>query len=57
MDVVGFCSIETLHLQLNTNLYHPYQGTKMGKGNTTILSALVWAIYGKNLKGVSDVNT
>lgn len=25
--------------------------------NSTILSALVWAIYGKNLKGVSDVNT
>lgn len=25
--------------------------------NSTILSALVWAIYGKNLKGVFDVNT
>jgi DNA repair exonuclease SbcCD ATPase subunit len=25
--------------------------------NSTILSALVWAIYGKNLKGVSEVNT
>lgn len=28
-----------------------------GKGKSTILSALVWAIYGKNLKGVSEVNT
>lgn len=25
--------------------------------NSTILSALVWAIYGKNLKGVSEVTT
>lgn len=25
--------------------------------NSTVLSALVWCIYGKNLKGVSDVNT
>lgn len=25
--------------------------------NSTILSSLVWAIYGKNLKGVSEVNT
>lgn len=25
--------------------------------NSTILSALVWGLYGKNLKGVSDVNT
>lgn len=28
----------------------------MGKGNQ-LFSALVWAIYGKNLKGVSEVNT
>ena len=28
-----------------------------GKGKSTILSALVWAIYGKNLKGVSEVTT
>lgn len=25
--------------------------------NSTILSALVWVLYGKNLKGISDVNT
>lgn len=28
-----------------------------GSGKSTIFSALVWALYGKNLKGVSEVNT
>lgn len=56
MDVVGFCSIETLHLQLNPTCTILIKAPN-GKGKSTILSALVWAIYGKNLKGVSDVNT
>lgn len=25
--------------------------------NSTLLNALVWALYGKNIKGVSEVNT
>lgn len=56
MDVVGFCSIETLHLQLNPTCTILIKAPN-GKGKSTILSALVWVIYGKNLKGVSDVNT
>lgn len=56
MNVVGFCSIETLHLQLNPTCTILIKAPN-GKGKSTILSALVWAIYGKNLKGVSDVNT
>lgn len=56
MDVVGFCSIGTLHLQLNPTCTVLIKAPN-GKGKSTILSALVWAIYGKNLKGVSDVNT
>lgn len=56
MGVVGFCSIETLHLQLNPTCTILIKAPN-GKGKSTILSALVWAIYGKNLKGVSDVNT
>lgn len=56
MEVVGFCSIETLHLQLNPTCTILIKAPN-GKGKSTILSALVWAIYGKNLKGVSDVNT
>lgn len=56
MDVEGFCSIESLHLQLNHTCTMLIKAPN-GKGKSTILSALVWAIYGKNLKGVSEVNT
>lgn len=56
MDVEGFCSIESLHLQLNPTCTILIKAPN-GKGKSTILSALVWAIYGKNLKGVSEVNT
>lgn len=56
MDVEGFCSIESLHLQLNPTCTILIKAPN-GEGKSTILSALVWAIYGKNLKGVSEVNT
>lgn len=56
MDAEGFCSIESLHLLLNTQCTILIKASN-GKGKSTILSALVWAIYGKNLKGVSEVNT
>lgn len=29
----------------------------VGSGKTTMFNALTWALYGKNLKGTSDVNT
>lgn len=56
IHVQGFCSIGNLHLQLNQ------QGTTIiraanGEGKSSIFSALVWCLYGKNIKGVSDVNT
>lgn len=52
----GFCSIDTLELPLN------YNGTVLikapnGFGKSSIFSALVWGLYGKNLKGVSEVTT
>ena len=28
-----------------------------GSGKSTIFSSLVWCLYGKTIKGVSDVNT
>ena len=56
MDAEGFCSIEFLHLLLNTQCTILIKAPN-GKGKSTILSSLVWAIYGKNLKGVSEVNT
>lgn len=56
LEAEGFCSIESLHLQLNPTCTILIKAPN-GKGKSTILSALVWAIYGKNLKGVSDVNT
>ena len=56
LNAIGFCSIENLHLQLNTNCTVLIKATN-GKGKSSILSSLVWALYGKNLKGVSNVNT
>lgn len=56
MNVVGFCSIENLHIPLNPSCTILIKAPN-GKGKSTILSALVWAIYGKNLKGVSEVTT
>lgn len=54
--IEGFCSIESLNLPLNNNKVNLVVGSN-GFGKTTILSALVWCIFGKNIKGVSDVNT
>lgn len=56
MNVVGFCSIENLHISLNPSCTILIKAPN-GKGKSSILSALVWAIYGKNLKGVSEVTT
>lgn len=56
MNVVGFCSIKNLHIPLNPSCTILIKAPN-GKGKSTVLSALVWAIYGKNLKGVSEVTT
>ena len=52
----GFCSISHLELNLSSKGITVIRGAT-GDGKTTILSALVWGVYGKNLKGKSDVNT
>lgn len=54
--IEGFCSIPYLELNLGSNGITVIRGAT-GEGKTTILSALVWGAYGKNLKGKSDVNT
>ena len=57
INIVGFGSIvDELHLNLNQNCTVVIKGPN-GFGKSTLFSALVWAIYGKNLKGVSEVNT
>ena len=57
VNIQGFCSIcDSTYLQLNipgtTFIKAPF-----GSGKTTIFSAITWCLYGKDLKGVSDVNT
>jgi DNA repair exonuclease SbcCD ATPase subunit len=54
--IEGFCSIPYIELNLGSNGITVIRGAT-GEGKTTILSALVWGAYGKNLKGISDVNT
>lgn len=54
--IEGFCSIPNLELQLNTNKITVIRGSN-SFGKTSIFSAIVWALYGKNIKGISDVNT
>lgn len=54
--IEGFCSIPYLELDLGSKGITVIRGAT-GEGKTTILSALVWGAYGKNLKGKSDVNT
>lgn len=52
----GFCSISDLELPLNNKGIILIKASN-GKGKTSIFSALVWGLYGKSLKGVSDVVT
>lgn len=54
--IEGFCSIPYLELNLGSKGITVIRGAT-GEGKTTILSAMVWGAYGKNLKGKSDVNT
>lgn len=54
--IEGFCSIPYLELNLGSKGITVIRGAT-GEGKTTILSALVWGAYGKNLKGKSGVNT
>lgn len=56
IHIRGFCSIDQTSLQLNTPGTTIIRGAN-GNGKSSIFSALVWCIYGKNLKGVSNVNT
>lgn len=56
LSIEGFCSISNLPLDLDRDYVTIIRG-KNGNGKSTILSALVWVLYGKNIKGISDVNT
>lgn len=57
INIEGFCSIaEETHLQLNPSCTILIKAPN-GFGKSSIFGALVWGLYGKNLKGVTDVNT
>ena len=57
VNIEGYCSIcEPTHLQLNQGCTVLIKATN-GKGKSSIFGAIVWCIYGKSLKGISDVNT
>lgn len=54
--IEGFCSIPFLDMPLNTNHTVLIKGPN-GNGKTSFISAIVWGLYGKTLKGIPDVNT
>lgn len=56
MEVEGFCSIDNFNINLNDKHIIWVRGAN-GFGKSTLISALVWGLYGKTLKGVSNVNT
>ena len=56
LTIHGFACIGDFEINLNTNHTVLIQA-RNGSGKTTLFSSLVWALYGKNLKGVSDVKT
>ena len=57
VNIEGFCSIcEPTHLELNPQQTILIKAPN-GSGKSSIFGAIVWGIYGKNLKGVSEVNT
>ena len=47
--IEGFCSITSLEMPLNTQKITIVRGPN-GYGKSNFLSAIVWALYGKNLK-------
>ena len=56
LHIKGFCSVGECNLQLNQSGITIIRGAN-GNGKSSIFSALVWCLYGKNLKGISNVNT
>lgn len=56
LEVIGFCSIQSLSIILESNGIHLIKGPN-GAGKSTFLNAISWCIYGKTLKNVKDVNT
>lgn len=56
INIEGFSSIGELSLQLNLGVTVIINGPN-GMGKSTIFSALVWCLYGKNLKQTSSVLT
>lgn len=57
VNIEGYCSIcEPTNLQLNQGCTVLIKAPN-GNGKSSIFGAIVWCIYGKSLKGVSEVNT
>ena len=56
ISIEGFGSVQELNMPLNNKGITVIRGAN-GFGKTSIFTALVWALYGKNLKGNPDVNT
>lgn len=56
LNIEGFCSIPQFELELDSPGITVIRGFN-GQGKSSLFSALVWGLYGKNLKGISDVNT
>lgn len=54
IEIEGFCSIQEQEIQLDNRGLIIIRGAT-GSGKSTLLNAIVWALYGKTLKGVDPV--
>jgi DNA repair exonuclease SbcCD ATPase subunit len=57
LEIIGYCSIDRFEMNLSTNRVTVIRG-RNGSGKTSLLSAILWVIYGSHSKeGVKQVNT
>lgn len=56
LNIEGFCSIHELSLNLNVPNTILIRGNN-GMGKSSIFGAIAWVLFGKNIKGKSDVLT
>lgn len=56
LNIEGLCCIDWLSLELKEDCRVVMKGGN-GFGKWSLVNGLVWGLYGKNIKGVCEVNS